>query len=141
MNIQMGSQYFHDVAIPVLWGTRAILQDKKGRLSVIDLSGEKARLEVLGDQPAPGAEFEPTLGGFIILSGGAELYSYSPTEKVLQGLSLKLPECQVQPSWIRIGTNRFSGNAVAGYGVGIAVTEHSIALGAPLPSGLARLSI
>jgi hypothetical protein len=141
MNLNMGNQIFRDVTIPLLWGTRAVVQDQKRRLSVIDLSGETAKIEVLGDQPAPGVEFEPTVSGFVIASRGLELYSYNPAEKLLQGLSLKLPECQIAPAWIRVGTNRFAANAVVGMGVGIAVNERSIALGAPLPSGLARLAV
>ena len=93
MNLRMGSKDFRDVTIPVLWGKRAILQDRKGRIAVIDLSGDKARPELVGDQPAPGVEFEPTADGFIIVDQGDELYSYTPSEKLLQGLKLRLSEC------------------------------------------------
>jgi hypothetical protein len=137
----MGNQFFRDIAIPVLWGKRAVVQDRKGRLSVIDLSGYAARLEIVGDQPAPGVQFEPTDAGFVILEGREEVYSYTPKQKLLQGLSLKLPDCQIEATGIRIGTNRFSGNAISGFGVGIAVDERSISVGAPLPPGLARLTV
>jgi hypothetical protein len=141
MNINMGNQRFRDVAIPLLWGKRAVVQDRKGRLSVIDLSGDKARLEVLGDEPAPGVEFEPAANGFVIVDSGVELYSYTPSEKLLQGLALRLPECQIAPAWIRVGSNRFAANAIVGMGVGIAVDERSVSLGAPLPANLARLAV
>ncbi len=68
MNLQMGSQRFVDVEIPLLWGTRAVVQDRDNHLSVINLDGPKARLEILADKPAPKARFTPTFDGFTILS-------------------------------------------------------------------------
>lgn len=127
--------------IPLLWGNRAIIQDKKSRLSVIDLSEPKARLEILGDQPAPGITFEPSFSGFKILKNGVALYLYDPAENRLESLSLGLPDCQVTPSAIRIGNNQFSGNSVVGVGVGLAVSTEGISFGAPLPPGLAQLAV
>ncbi|SRR5258706_10108209 len=141
MNVRIGNQSFVNVQIPLLWGQRAILQDTKNRLSVIDLSEQTARLEILGDQPAPGVTFEPSFSGFKIFKNGLALYLYDSTEKRLESLSLGLPECQVTPSAIRIGTNQFAGNSIVGFGVGLAVTPEGISFGAPLPSGLARLAI
>jgi hypothetical protein len=46
MNLNMGNQIFEDVRIPLLWGKRAILEDKTGRISIILLDGNKAVLEV-----------------------------------------------------------------------------------------------
>jgi len=141
MNIQMGNHVFHDVDIPILWGVRAVLQDKKGRISVINLEGEKAELEILGDKPAPNIEFEPSLDGFRIIKNGESLYNYNPDEKVLTGILLKLPECEIKDWRIRVGTNIFSGNVISGSGVGIIVTEKGIGMGAPLPKGLAKLLV
>ncbi|MFN0074556.1 MAG: hypothetical protein ACKVVP_24000 [Chloroflexota bacterium] len=141
MNLQMGSQAFHDVAIPLLWGTRAIVQDGEGRISVIDLSGETARLEVLGDQPAPGVEFRPRIDGFVVLNGENDLYSYNPTEKLLVSVSLNLPDCQITQLGTRVGSSVFSGNFISGTGVGIAVSDSGIAMGAPLPSKLATFVV
>ncbi len=64
---QWGEQ-FENVEIPLLWGTRAVIQDHEGLISVVDLEGDTARLEIVGDKPAPGVEFVPTLEGFQILS-------------------------------------------------------------------------
>src|SRR5258708_33102106 len=106
----MGSQSFINVQIPLLWGKRAIIQDRKNRLSVIDLSEPRAKLEILGDEPAPGVTFEPSFSGFKILKNGLALYLYDSTAKRLESLSLDLPDCQVTPSAIRIGSNEFTGN-------------------------------
>ena len=141
MKLVMGSQAFINVEIPLLWGTRAVVQDRNGRLSIIDLSADKAKLEILGDKPAPGIEFVPTTDGFKILSNGKPIYGYNPNEKTLTSIALGLPDCQVSPSQIRVGTNVFSSNMIVGSAVGIAVTADSIAVGAPLPPKLARLVI
>jgi hypothetical protein len=141
MKIRMGSQIFENVQIPLLWGTRAVIQDMKGRLSIIDLSGDKAKLEILGEKPAPGVEYRPLIEGFEILDEGSPLYVYSPSEKLLISKSLGLPDCQISPGGIRVGTNVFSGNVVAGFGVGIVVTSAGIGMGAPLPKNLADLVI
>ncbi len=141
MNIRMGSQVFHNVDVPLMWGTRAILQDPTGRISVIDLSGPTAKTEIVGDEPAPGVEFTPTADGFKILDKGHPLYAYSRSENLLTGLGLELPDCQIKEGEIRVGSNVFQSNIVSGFGVGIAVTKHGIAMGAPLPEGLAELVI
>ena len=65
MNLKMGSQVFRNVQIPLLWGTRVVVQDEEGRLSVIDLAGDTAKIEILGDKPAPGVAFLPTIDGRI----------------------------------------------------------------------------
>ncbi len=141
MNLKMGSQRFVNVQIPLLWGTRAVVQDESGRLSVIDLTGDTAKLEILGDKPAPGVTFLPTIDGYTILYDDKQLYMYNPKEKTLTGIDLGLPECQIKPWEIRIGSNVFSGNIIAGSGVGIVVRESGMAMGAPLPSGLAKLVV
>src|SRR5712692_9899225 len=105
MNLRMGGQYFKDVQIPLLWGTRAVLQDKQGRLSVIDLSSDTASLEILADEPAAGVAFAPRVDGYVILADGRELYAYNPQERLLSSISLELPECQILPRGIRVGTN------------------------------------
>jgi hypothetical protein len=137
----MGSQVFRDVQIPLLWGKRAIIVDEQGRLSVIDLSGDRAHVEVLADEPAPGVGFRPGLDGFVILEGGIELYRYNPREKTISDLSLGLPDVQISAAGTRVGTNWFSGNVVVGSGVGLAVSRDGISLGAPLPLNLARLAV
>ena len=141
MNLRMGSQVFRNVKIPVLWGQRAILQDHHGRLSVIDLSGERARLEVLADEPAPGVGFRPQSDGVVILQDNVELYSYNPRDNSISDISLGLPDVEISAGGIRVGTNRFSGNVVSESGVGFAISKEGTAVGAPLPPGLARLTI
>lgn len=141
MNLNMGSQKFENVEIPLLWGKRAVLEDKKGRISIISLEGNKAVIEVLGDKPAPNVQYEMIEDGFKIIVDGEELYSFDPNRRVITGLSLNLPECEIQSSGIRVGTNMFSGNMVVGFGVGIVVDERGIGMGAPLPEGLAKLVV
>lgn len=141
MNIQMGGQIFANVQIPLLWGSRAVIQDTKGRLSIIELSGSKARLEIVGDKPAPRIEFRLVLEGYEILDQNSPIYIYSPNEKILMGRNLGLPDCQIGPNSIRVGTNIFSGNIVEGSGVGIVVTKTGVGMGAPIPKTLAELII
>jgi hypothetical protein len=137
----MGSHVFMNVQIPLLWGERAIVQDLHDRLSVVDLSGDRAHVEVLADEPAPGVDFRPRIDGVVILQNGVELYAYNPREKTLSSLSLGLPEVQISATGTRIGTNSFSGSVVTGYGVGISVSREGISLGAPLPPKLAKLTL
>lgn len=140
MNLQLGSNIFREVSIPVLWGTRAIVQDRRGKVSVIDLSGKTPTLEVLGDRPAPGIDYTLRVdGGFTILSEASELYAFDPKERRFTAIGLRLPELEISDSFTRVGTNTFSRNVVVGFGVGIRVSEDSISMGAPLPEGLARL--
>lgn len=143
MRLKLGGSTFDDVKIPVLWGKRAILQDASGRLSVINLGGPTANIEVLGDKVARGVRFSPTTDGFKVLtSSGDALYSFSPRYKRLTSESLGLPELQIKPSQIRIGTNTFQANMVSGFSVGIVVEEGGgIGIGASMPDGLAALVI
>jgi hypothetical protein len=141
MNLQMGNQTFVNVDVPLLWGDRAVIQDEKGHLSVIDLSCERGRIEVLADEPAPGVSFYPRVDGIVILQNGTELYNYNPQEKTLSSISLDLPEVQISPSGTRVGSSQFTGNIVSGRPVGIAVRKDGIAFGSTLPAGLAKLMI
>jgi hypothetical protein len=140
MNLKVGSHTFRNVQVPILWGTRAILQDSHGRLSVVDLSGARARLEILANSPAPGADFRPRIGGFSIL-GGEELYSFNVEDRSFEPVGLRLPPIQIGSREIRIGTNRISNAMVTNAAVGIHVDGNSISIGAPLPHGLARLVV
>lgn len=138
MNFRLGGQFFADVKVPILWGSRAILQDQQGHLSIINLEGDTAVLEVIDDHPASGAAFSRTTEGFVILnSEGTELYAVDPKTKSVTSARLRLPPITVGLRELRVGTNVFVGNIVAGLGVGIVVTEVGLALGGSLPSGLA----
>jgi len=140
MQLRMGSQLFNEVTVPLLWGTRAILQDQKGRISIIDLSGAEAKLEILGGKPAPNVEYRPISEGAIeILRDSTPLYSFNPNAKIIRGLALKLPECEIREDATRIGTSIFSNNTVSGFGVGIKISEHGLTIGGPLPPELAKL--
>ena len=141
MNLNMGNQRFENVQIPLLWGKRAILEDEQNRISVISLDGTEATLEILGGKPAPGIKYELIEHGFKIFENDVELYSFDPEKNIITGLTLKLPECEIHSSGIRVGTNSFSGNMVSGFGVGIIVDERGMGMGAPLPEGLAKLQV
>ena len=141
MNLRMGRRVLMNVQIPLLWGERAIIQDKQNRISIIDLSGDKARVEVLADEPAPGVSFLPLIDGIEILDDGVALYIYNPLEKTVSSLSLGLPEVHISAEGIRIGSNLFSGKFITGSGVGMAVRNEGISLGGPLPSKLAKLEL
>jgi hypothetical protein len=142
MNLTIGGNSFISVKIPLLWGSKAVLQDDKSRISVIDLSGPEAKVEILGDKPAPEIEYIPTASGFQILSGGLPQYSYNPQEKVLMSLSKEaLPNCKILRDGVIVGTNQFRGNMVIGFEVGIVVDKNGVGMGARLPEKLAKLKV
>ena len=96
MRLKLGGSVFEDVQIPVLWGKRAILQDSAGRLSIVDLSGPSARIEILGNKVARGVRFSPTTDGFKVLASNREaLRTFSPLDRRLTSESLGLPELQI----------------------------------------------
>lgn len=142
MKMKIGSSVFDDVAIPVLWGTRAILTDAFDRISIIDLSGKSARLEVLGNEVAGGVRYSPLANGFRIFdTQGDPIYVFSPSERRLISETRALPDVQIAGEEIRIGTNVFRAISSRGVGVGMVIEEQGIAIGAPLPAGLADLVI
>ena len=142
MNFRLSGQFLADVKVPILWGSRAILQDQQGHLSIINLEGDTAVLEVIDDQPASRANFSRTTEGFVILDAeGTELYAVGPTTKSVTSALLRLPAITVGLREVRVGTNVFVGNMVAGLGVGIVVTEVGLVLGGSLPAGLAGLRV
>lgn len=142
MRLRMGSQNFQDVTVPLLWGTRAVLQDRHGRISIVDLGGERANLEIVGDTPAPGVEYRPTVDGFVIMVGAEDLYQFDPTRHKITPLTLDLPECEITPHQTRIGSSIIANSSISGFGVGIRVTPGGgMAIGAPLPPGLAALDV
>jgi hypothetical protein len=139
MNVKMGGHTFVNVEVPLLWGTRAVLQDRIGRISIIDLSEDSALTEIVEDAPAPNIPYETEDGGYTILARDTPLYTFSPAEKLLVSLSLDLPDCQITLNQTRIGTNLFQNNMIRGSQVGIFVTPNSMGIGAPLPANLAAL--
>ena len=141
MNINFGSQKFQNVEVPVLWGNRAILQDGEGKISIISLEGETAKIEVLGNKPAPNITYEIIDNGFKVIENEIEFYIFYPEKNTISGLAVKLPECEINDNEIRVGTNYFSGNMFYGFGVGIIVSENGIGMGAPLPEKLAKLIV
>lgn len=141
MNIKMSSQIFKDVEIPLLWGKRAVMEDKEGKMYIIALDGEKAVVEVIANEPAPNIEYELIENGFKIILNGNDIYSFDPNKKIITSISLNLPECELNKSHTRIGSNIISGCSISGFGIGIVVDEQGMGIGAPLPEGLARLVI
>lgn len=142
MNLKMGSQNFVNVQIPLLWGKRAVIQDSQNRISIISLEGNEAKIEILADQPAPDIEYELIEeNGIKIFFEGKALYSYSPKMRTITPFSLNLPECEIQESHTRIGTNIFSKGTVIGSGVGLIIDETGFGMGGPLPEGIAKLKV
>jgi hypothetical protein len=132
VDIQLGEQVLRNVQIPLLWGSRAISQDRQGHLSVVDLS-EGIRVEILDDRPVPDLPIARNGHGFDVLLDGKPLYHYDPEEKTLASAELGLPECQVSRRFVRVGANRFGINSVIGSGIGIVVTPAETSIGAPIP--------
>jgi hypothetical protein len=142
MDFRIRGQFFANVKVPVLWGSRAILQDQHGHLSIVNLNADGVVLEVIDDQPGLGTNFAPLTEGYVILDvEHAKLYTVNPKTKSLVPSMLRLPPVTVGVRELRIGANVFGGDIVVGIGVGIVVTESGIALGGPLPQALAALRV
>jgi len=139
MNLNMENQIFEDVRIPLLWGKRAILEDKIGRISIILLDGNKAILEILGNEPTSNIQYETIEDGFKVIHNGQDLYSFNTKKRVITAHSERLPECEIRGGGIRIGSNVLSRSKATEFGVGVEVYEQRIVMGNSLPRGLARL--
>jgi len=121
MKLAMGGQFFDDVTVPVLWGTRAVLQDRGGRLSVTDLGGSAAHPEIIADEVAPGVRSAARDEGYTIVGANdEELYTYSPSAKRLGQSSTGLPDVEVRDESIRVGSSVLAGNVIRACEVGIA---------------------
>lgn len=111
-------------------------------MAVVDLTGPGARPELVGDVPAPGVAYRPTVDGFVVLGGLDDLYHFDPGQHRLTAVTLDLPECEITPTHTRIGGIELSNSQLSGVGVGIMVSPGGgVAIGAPLPSGLAALQV
>ena len=141
MDFRICGQFFSNVRVPVLWGSRAILQDQQGHVSIVNLEGDTPILEVIDDQPMAGANFSPQTEGYVILDDeGGQLYSVNPKTKSLTPIVLRLPPVTLGERELRLGTHVFEANMV-GVGVGILVTESGMVLGGPLPPALGSLRV
>jgi hypothetical protein len=67
--------------------------------------------------------------------------SLNPSSGVITAVSLELPEVEISPNATRLGSSFFSENSIVGFGVGIAVDEQGLSMGAPLPEGLAKFVV
>ncbi len=140
MNIIFGSQKFINVQIPLLWGSRAVLQDDKGRISIVSLEGDSPKLEILGDEPASGIRYEIIEEGYKIIDGDIELYTFNPEKHIITGLSINLPECEITDSQIRFGTNTIQSMTFINIGVAVAANERGFSIAGPVPKELAKLT-
>lgn len=142
MNIRTGGQFFANVKIPILWGSRAILQDQYGHLSIVNLEADGPVLEVIDDHPVAGTNFSHRSEDFLILDvEGIELYALNRLTKSVTSISLGLPTVTLGLQEVRVGTNVFVGSTAADIGVGVIVTESGVTLGGSLPPGLAALRV
>jgi len=141
VDIRFGSQIFSGVQIPLLWGTRAVIGHPNGELSIIDLSGDAAKPEIVINAPWHGVEYAEKEDGFVIYSESKALYFYSPPRKVIRDLFGKLPECEITKDRVRLGTNIISNSMIHGFQVGIGVTESGFFIGGPAPKGLTPLIV
>ena len=141
MDIHFGSQLFFGVQIPLLWGTRAVIGHPNGEMSIIELSGDIAKPEVVMNCPWQGIEYAEKEDGLIIYSEGNAAYFYSPPRKIIRDISGKLPECEITRDRVRIGTNTISNSTIHGFQVGMGVTESGFFIGGPAPKGLAPLIV
>jgi hypothetical protein len=141
MDFRISGQFFSNVQVPLLWGSRAILRDQKGHLSIVNLDDEGARLEVVDDKPAAGANVLLGADTYVILdSQSRRLYSVDPISKSLTAILLRLPPVTFGERELRLGLHAFEVNMV-GVEVGILVTESAVVLGGLLPSALATLRV
>ncbi len=141
MDFQFGSLAFRSVQVPILWGTRAILAHPIGVLSMINISGETAKLEVIGDNPSSDVEYSEKEDGFVIYDNGQQVYFYSPARKLIRDMRGELPECELTSDHVRIGTKKISNSMVSGFQVGIGVSAKEFFIGGSLPKGLVELKL
>lgn len=141
MNVSFGSQVFSQIQVPLLWGSRAIISHPGGEYSVIDLSGDVARPEIVKNVPAPQVEYSEREDGIVIFKESSEAFFFSPARSLFRDLSNSLPECEIRRDSIRIGTNTIGSSRVSGFQVGIGVSEGGMFIGGPLPPGLAALKV
>lgn len=141
MDIRFGSQTFHKVKIPLLWGTRAVIGHHAGELSIIDLSGEIATPEVVMSKPWTNIEFSEREDGVVIYRDGDAVYFFSPARHIIRDITGRLPECEISTDKIRVGTNTISNSMISGSQVGVGVHESGFFIGGPAPSGLASLIV
>jgi hypothetical protein len=138
MDIRLGKLVLRDVQIPLLWGSRAISQDRDGHLTVMDMS-QGVEIEIMGDRPVPGVQTVAGEHGFDVLRKGKPLYHYDPEQKTLSSIDLDLPDCQVGQRFVRVGATTFGANTITGFEAAIMVTADATWVGAPLPPKLQRL--
>lgn len=141
MNVSFGSQIFSQVQVPLLWGSRAIISHPTGEYSVIDLSGDVARPEIIKNIPAPQIEYVEREDGIVIFKESDEAFFFSPARSLFRDISTTLPECEIRKDSIRIGNNTIGSSMITGFQVGIGVSENGMFIGGPLPSGLAALRV
>ena len=141
MNLKIGMWTFTKVQIPLLWGSRVVLDDREGRISVVDLSGDTATVEIIGDRPAFGVDISMDLDSLTILCEGSGLYRYTIEQKLLSSLDLGLPDCQIGRNWIRVACNAFLGTTMSRLGTITAITKDGIVEGASLPPELSEFII
>lgn len=140
MKIRFGTQVFHDVQIPVLWGDRAIIGHASGELSIVNLGESVAVPEVVADKPWTNVEFSSKEDGYVIFKDGTPQFFYSPPRKLVRDLVGDLPECEISEQHIRIGTNTIQNSMISGFQVGVGITETGFFIGGPAPEGLAALT-
>jgi hypothetical protein len=133
VDLKLASHSLQDVRIPVLWGNRAIVQERDGALSVIDVGGWMPRLEILRNQPAPGIGFRFTWGGFQIMSYPSDVYEFNIREKTFSSQTFGLPDVQIDEFYVRVGTQIYPNFGGVEGAVGIHVMPSGVQLGAPMP--------
>ena len=141
MNVSFGSQVFNQVQVPLLWGSRAIVSHPTGEYSVIDLSGDSARPEIIKNVPASQIEYAEREDGLVIFKESSEAFFFSPARALFRDISTSLPECEIRKDSIRIGSNTIGASMISGFEVGIGVSENGMFIGGPLPQGLAALKV
>jgi hypothetical protein len=98
---------------PLLWGSRLILQEPDGRLSVLNIEPGATRLEVLRNQPAPGMGFVPLRYGFRIVAFDTRYDVYPHEGLFFNSAAPDLPDVQIDQLYIRVGSQIFPN--VGGY--------------------------
>jgi hypothetical protein len=139
MNLVLPNYSFHDAWIPVLWGDRAIVEERSGTLSVIAIENFFPSLEIVRDQPAPGVNFSIIWGGFQIMRFPNVIYQFNVREKLFTSQTLGLPEVQIAQSYVRVGAEIYPNFSNFDGLVGVQVTPNGVQVGALLPMPLMGL--
>jgi hypothetical protein len=148
--VTIGSDRFVDAVVPLILDDRFFLlqeQDGKDIWTIFTFQGGEPVIEILYNEPKdnPQSTVRTNPTGIMTVSdpqSGKFLYRIRPGSKrstIFAVIGSQETEIEVLDRKVRIGTNVFKHNIIAGLPVGIEVCRGRIVIGASLPAEFRRL--